>query len=166
MEKKQNKKSVKALQVSIIGLLSAVFAVSLLASFLLSRLLSWAPNAERSLSIIIWLVLLGIWAVQSLILLNSWKSMEYEADGQSIRLTMPNGMFKSSKTVYRYESILSIRMTQGLFGKKYRYGNIYFAIPKLEKEVALKGIENPSVQLELIQSKLHKKGADTQVLIS
>lgn len=156
----------RALQLSIAGLFGVVVFVGTLSSILLSIMLTWAPNVERFMIITTWLVLVGLWAIQSLILLNNWKAKSYEVDTESIRLTKPVGLFKNTKIVYRYESIILVRMTQGFWGKKFGYGNVYFAIPKLEKEESLKGIENPAQQLDTIQKRLHHKGADTQVLIS
>jgi uncharacterized membrane protein YdbT with pleckstrin-like domain len=162
----QIKKSSKAIQFSILGSLLVVVVLCLFAMLILAIFLSWAPNVEQFMTTIAWVVLLSGWLFASTMQLINWKAKSYEVDAESIRLTKSAGLFKSTKVVYRYESIISVRMDQGFWGKKFGYGNIYFSIPKLDKEEVLKGIENPSLQLEELQKRLHKRGADTQVLIS
>jgi uncharacterized membrane protein YdbT with pleckstrin-like domain len=162
----QLKKSSKAIQFSILGSLLVVVVLCLLAMTILAIFLSWAPNVERFMILVTWVVLLAGWLFSSIVQLINWQARAYEVDAESIRLTKSIGLFKSTKVVYRYESIISVRMDQGFWGKRFGYGNIYFAIPKLEKEEVLRGIENPIVQLEELQARLHKRGADTQALIS
>lgn len=166
MEHVEIKKNVRALQLSIFAKGMVVFAIALLATLLLLYLLSWTTRTENTIIWIVWLLLVGLWLVQSLLELIDWKERKYEIDAESIRITKPIGLLRTTIVVYRYESIISVKMSQGFWAKRFGYGSVYFSIPKLEKEEALRGIDHPEVQLQRIQSKLQKKGADTQVLIS
>jgi uncharacterized membrane protein YdbT with pleckstrin-like domain len=140
--------------------------VGVLCSWITAVILSWSPSTENAVKIIIWLVLLTIWGIQSILSWKSWKSSTYEIGPESIRVNKKSGIFGSTQTIYRYESIIALRMTQGYFGKKYNFGDIRISIPKLDKEVVLRDIDAPSKQLEDIQNRINKRGAGTHNLVT
>lgn len=61
------------------------------------------------------------------------------------------GTFGSTQAVYLYESIISIRMTQGFLGKKFDYGDIRITMPKIEGELAMNDIDHPAKQMREIR---------------
>ncbi len=166
MHKNELSRSSVALKYSIISTGIAALLIISGAWLMLGVLLQSNPRAKGLLLLISVLVIFFGWAAQSLSSWNNWKNLRYEVDGESIAVYKKKGMFGRTKTVYRYESIISVRMSQGYFGKKYNYGDIYLTIPKLDKEVVLKDIDNPDEPLSHVQKAVSTKSAASQALVS
>ena len=114
-------------------------------------LLKWAPNLERMIVVLSWIVVAITWCVSSWMSWRKWRAERYEVDQDSINVYQKNGKFGQSKAIYRYESIISARMVQGYWGKKYNYGDIYLTIPKLDREIVLRDVENPDQPMAKVQ---------------
>lgn len=166
MSNNQLSRSSVALKYSIISTGIAALLILSGAWLILDVILHWAPRAKGFLVSMSFLVIFFGWAVQSFLSWKNWKNLRYEVDGESIAVYKKKGMFGRTKTVYRYESIISVRMSQGYFGKKHNYGDIYLTIPKLEKEIVLKDIDNPNEPLSHVQKAVSTKSAASQTLVS
>lgn len=149
-------------------ILTAFFALifGIFGAWAFSRLFGWTPSQGRVASTIAWILLAGGWAIASVFMWLDWKSRSYHVGENGITVNDGIGRFGASKEIFRYESIISLRSTQGFWGKRFNYGDIRIAIPKLDKEVVLKGILNPSDVLSKIQSQINERGANTHALIN
>jgi len=156
----------RGLQVQVV--LSGIFAILLggLASWLIAHLLHWAPDARALLDGLVWIFILGAWAIASLKLWFDWRVKRYEVTPDALLVTAKAGGMGMSQTVYRYESIISIRMTQGFLGKQFGYGDVRVTIPKLDSEIVMNDIERPHEQLLEIQHRMNERGSSTQALIN
>lgn len=134
----------------IIGGITALF-IALLATWILDFILGWTSSGGATTKRIVWIGLLLAWSIGSVKLWFDWKKKRYEITKDSLIVHAKAGKMGSSQTIYRYESIISLRMTQGFLGKRYGYGDIHLTIPKIEGEVAMNDIENPLAQLARIQ---------------
>lgn len=156
-EKVLLKRSSKGLQAQIISSAIAAVLIALLATWLIGKLFGWTPNEGTGLKVLTWVVLVGAWAVMSLKLWFAWNIKRYEIAKDALIVHAKAGKFGTSQTVYRYESIISIRMTQGFLGKRFGYGDVRLTIPKLDGEVVMNDIENPLVQLAEVQKRIGEK---------
>lgn len=134
---------------AVVTLVICIFAV-----WLFGKLFHWTESGGWRLQALTCVVLLFIWAGASLKLWYDWKIKRYEIGRDALIVHAKAGKLGTSQTIYRYESIISIRMTQGFLGKQFGYGDIRVTIPKIEQEVVLNDIEHPIEQLEGIQRRM------------
>jgi membrane protein YdbS with pleckstrin-like domain len=160
------KRSSKGLQAQIIATGIAAVLIALLATWLISKLFGWTPNEGSFLKALTWIILIGAWAVMSLKLWFEWNIKRYEIAKDALIVHAKAGKFGTSQTVYRYESIISIRMTQGFLGKRFGYGDVRLTIPKLDGEVVMNDIENPVEQLAEVQKRMGERSGGTHSLIN
>lgn len=151
------KRSQHGMQVQM--MLSAVMAilVGLLASWFFERLLGWTTGGGAFMEKVTW-VLIGLaWGVSSLKLWFDWKAKRYEIAPDSLIVYARAGKLGSSQTIYRYESIVSARMTQGFLGKQFGYGDVRITIPSIDHEIVMNDIENPTQQLTGLQQRINER---------
>jgi len=140
----------------IVGGITAFF-IAILVTWLVGFILGWTSSGGATTKRIVWIGLALAWAVGSLKLWFDWKMKRYEITKDSLIVHAKAGKMGSSQTIYRYESIISLRMTQGFLGKRYGYGDVHLTIPKIEGEVVMNDIENPLIQLAEIQKHMANK---------
>ncbi len=128
--------------------------ICLLAVWLFGRLFHWTESGGWRLQALTCIVLFLLWVFAALRLWYSWKIKRYEIGRDALIVHAKAGKLGTAQTIYRYESIISIRMTQGFLGKQFGYGDIRVTIPKLEHEVVMNDIEHPVEQLEEIQRRM------------
>lgn len=153
-EKVLIKRSPYGLYVQIV--LIGVFAlfIGLLATWLFRMLLGWTEGGGARLIAWTWLLFLIVGAIASLKLWFDWRVKRYEVGPEMLIVHAKAGRFGSRSTVYRYESIISLSMAQGMLGKMFGYGDIHLTIPKLDTPVVMNDIEEPEKQLAEIQKRL------------
>jgi hypothetical protein len=151
------KRSSKGLKAQIIISGVATILIALAATWLIAKLFGWTPNEGTILKTLTWVFLVGAWIVTSLRLWASWRIKRYEVAKDALIVHAKAGKWGSSQTIYRYESIISLRMTQGFLGKRFGYGDVRLTIPKLDGEVVMNDIEDPLVQLEEVQKRIGEK---------
>ena len=160
------KRSPKGLRAQIITSGIVIVIGALFASWLTGKLFGWAPNEGQTIKIFIWVFLIGAWIISSLKLWADWNVKRYEIGKDSLIVHAKAGKWGSAQTIYRYESIISLRMTQGFWGKRFGYGDVHLTIPKLEKDVVMNDIEDPLVQLAEVQKRMGEKSPGSHNLIT
>lgn len=130
--------------------------VVLLGVWLLEKLLSKSTGGGAGAEMFLVGFVLVAWILASLKLWFDWRVKRYEIGPNDLVVHTKAGWFGSVQNIYRYESVISIRMTQGFLGKSFGYGDIRLSIPKLPDEVVLNDIEDPIHQLAELQ---HRMGA-------
>lgn len=165
-EKVLLKRSSKGLQAQIIMSGIATLLIALLATWLIAKLFGWTPNEGTFLKTITWVFLVGAWVITSLRLWATWRIKRYEIAKDALIVHAKAGKWGSSQTIYRYESIISLRMTQGFLGKRFGYGDVRISIPKLENEVVMNDIEQPLEQLAEVQKRIGEKTSAHSSLVT
>lgn len=165
-EKVLLKRSSKGLQAQVIISGVATLLIALLATWLIAKLFGWTPNEGGILKTLTWVILIGAWAFSSLKLWSDWRIKRYEIAKDALVVHAKAGKWGSSQTIYRYESIISIRMTQGFLGKRFGYGDVRLTIPKLDGEVIMNDIEDPLTQLEEVQKRIGEKTSAHSSLVT
>lgn len=150
-------------QIISAGIAAVIFA--LLASWLVEVIFR-SQSTQQSIQALLWLVFIAGWGIRSLLSWFSWRANHYEISPDAIIVQTKAGSWGTAKTLYRYESIISIRMVQGYWGKKLGYGDVLITIPKLDKEVVLRDIDNPHQQLADLQKRLAERSNGANALIS
>ena len=151
-------------QIITTGVLALILA--LFSDWVLSKLFGWTPNEGGLFVTIAWIVIIGGWAITALRMWFSWKAKRYEINKDAIIVYASAGKWGSSQTLYRYESIISLRMTQGFWGKRFGYGDVRITIPKIDQEVILYDIEEPAKQLAELQARLNERSVGAHALIN
>lgn len=148
------KRSARGLEAQI-GISAVVtLLICILAVWLFGRLFHWTESGGWRLQALTCIVLLFLWIFAAFRLWYTWKVKRYEIGRDALIVHAKAGKFGTSQTIYRYESIISIRMTQGFLGKQFGYGDIRVTIPKIEREVVLNDIERPMEQLEYMRRRM------------
>lgn len=164
-EKITIRRSSKGLKAQIITSGIITLLLCLLSSWLLGKLMGWSASEGSGLKLLAWVVLVGGWVVTSLKLWSAWKIKRYEVTPDAIIVHAKAGQWGSTQTHYRYESIISIKMSQGYWGKKYNFGDVRMTIPKLDNDVVMNDIENPMEQLAEIQKRMGERSSGSHNLI-
>lgn len=160
------KRSSKGLKVQIISLGVAALLLALLATWLLSVVFSITPFQGTTLKIITWVVFIGGWAITATRMWMDWNVKRYEIAQDAFIVHAKAGRWGTSQTIYRYESIISLRMTQGFLGKRYGYGDVHIKIPKLDDEVVMNDIDHPLEQLNEVQRRIGERQTNPATLIT
>ncbi len=140
-------------------LLSAVVAiiVGLIATWFFELILGWTTGGGALAEKFAWVAIALLWIFSSLKLWFDWKAKRYEISPDSLIVHAKAGRLGSAQTLYRYESIVSVRMTQGFLGKQFGYGDIRVTIANIDHEVVMNDIENPTTQLRDIQRRMAER---------
>ena len=165
-EKTLLKRSSKGLKAQVIALGIAALLLAILTTLLTSILFSWTPNQGRILITIIWIFFIGGWGFTALKLWMDWNVKRYEIAKDAFIVHAKAGRWGTSQTIYRYESIISLKMTQGFLGKRYGFGDVHIAIPKLEGEVVMNDIDHPLEQLQEVQKRIGERTTGQDTLIT
>lgn len=160
------KRSSKGLQIHIALISLAAIGFGLLASWLTSIVFRPVESNGSLTILIIWLLFVIGWGLGAAKLWLDWRKKYYEIAEDALIVHHKMGWFGSTQTVYRYESIISIRMTQGYFGKQFGYGDVHLSIPKLEHDVVMNDIEHPLEQLAEVQRRIGQRSSDTHSLVN
>lgn len=160
------KRSSKGLQVQVLTLGIMALVLSLLATWLLGVLFSVTPFQGTLLKIAVWIVLVGGWAITSIKMWTDWSVKRYEIAQDAFIVHAKAGRWGRSQTIYRYESIISLRMTQGFLGKRYGYGDVHIKIPKLDDDVVMNDIDHPLEQLAEVQRRIGERQTNPATLIT
>jgi hypothetical protein len=150
-------RSAYSVKVKIFTLGISAFLIALFSSWLLWRIFKLVGPSGYSLIFFVWVLMIGAWGLGSLKLWGDWLTEYYELTPESIILHKKEGKGGKSQEIYRYESIISVRMIQNEWGVKHNYGDVYLTIPKIDKELVLKDIENPLTQLEAVKNRIDSK---------
>lgn len=151
-------------QITTIGVLALLLFIFI--SWLISLLFGWTASQGAGLKSLTFIFFLGAWLVTSFKLWGDWKIKRYEITPDSIIVHAKAGQWGSAQTIYRYESIISVKMTQGFWGKKFNFGDVRLTIPKLDGDVVMNDIENPIEQLSELQKRMGERSAGTHNLIT
>lgn len=160
---KRSKFSVN-IQIIVSGILAILLVI--VAIYLLGVLFGWTPNEGRIVKAVVSMVIIVGWIVSSLKLWLNWNSKKYEITKDAFIVHGKSGKWGSSQAIYRYESIISIKMTQGFWGKKYNYGDVHLNIPKLDKELVMYDIERPIEQLQEVQKRINERSNNSATLVT
>ena len=160
------KRSPKGLQVQVITLGVAALLLALFGTWASAKLFGWAPNQGFGLKVFIWIVLLAGWGITSIKLWFDWNVKRYEIAKDALIIHAKAGNWGTSKSIYRYESIISLKMTQGVMGKRFGYGDVHISIPKIEHDVVMNDIDHPVDQLSELQNRIRERSIGSDTLIT
>jgi membrane protein YdbS with pleckstrin-like domain len=158
------RRSPRGLQIQVFTTAIVTLLIGFLGSWLIGIAFGWTSGGGSLASLTMWVVLVLIWAVSTFTLWFDWQIKRYEFSPDALIVHARIGQFGSTQSMYRYESILEVRMAQGFLGKQFNYGDIFLTIPKLNKEVVMNDIENPIRQVATIQKRLGEKGGSAMVV--
>ena len=159
MEVKLLHRSRAGLESKIISAGVVALILGIAATIVISVMFSWTKYQGWFLIAGSWLILFFGWGYTAIRSKIRWDRVRYEITPESIIIYEKAGKLGGSKTVYRYESIISVRMTQDYLGKRYGFGDVHIVIPKLDKELILKDIEQPDKQLNSLQANIEARGS-------
>lgn len=159
MNAKLLRRSRAGLESKIISTGIIALVLGIVATIVISLMFSWTKNQGWFFIAGTWLMLFFGWGYTAIRSKIRWDKVRYEITPESIIIYEKAGKLGGSKTIYRYESIISVRMTQDYFGKRYGFGDVHIVIPKLDKELILKDIEQPDSQLRSLQANIEARGS-------
>ena len=154
------------MQVQVITLGVAAFVLAIFGTWATAKLFGWAPNQGFGLKVLIWIMLLLGWGVTSVKLWFDWNVKRYEIAKDALIIHSKAGNWGTSKAIYRYESIISLKMTQGVMGKRFGYGDVHISIPKIEHDVVMNDIDHPVDQLSELQNRIRERSIGSDTLIT
>lgn len=160
------KRSSKGLQVQLITIGVATLFLGLLTTWLINRILGPTQFSGLYLKLGAWVVFILGWAYGSFNLWYLWKIKRYEIGPHALIVHAKAGKMGMEQAVYRYESIISLRMTQNFLGRQFGYGDIRISMPKLDYDVVLYDIDHPTEQILEIQKRIRDHSGGSQSLIS
>ncbi len=116
-------------------------------------LFSLGTEVGKFIFIMTWVISFLIWLIGSYLAFRHFKSTSYALTKDTLSVTK-GGMFKSVTDLYRYDSIISVHISQNLAGKTFGYSDLNIAIPKLGKDVVLSAVVEPLKQAEIIKQRI------------
>lgn len=137
-----------------------------LGSWFISLLLKSTFVNELVIIVLYVLAIAFFWGLASLIMVIKWRATEYVVHPDFVKVEKSKTLTQTQTTIYRYESMVSVSINQGYFAKEKSYGDIKLKIPKLENDVVLKDVNNPTEILRDIQRRVNSKPANVEALVN
>lgn len=138
-----------------LGILALVISISL--TFIILLLFRLVDNTGIAIVVFTWVILTGAWGLGSLKIWEDWSTEHYELTPDSIIIHKKENNEDISQSIYRYESVISLRLIQSKKGKKHNFGDVYLTIPKISKELVLKDIVDPLDQLAVLKKHIDSR---------
>lgn len=146
-----------AIGASIVGIMAAIVVGGFF------KLVLGDYNYSRILTFLIVIFIAGFFLM---IMYGRWKGTHYDLTPEGIVVATGFGDFANKRKIFLYESIITASFNQNYFGKKYGYGDLHVTIPKLEKTLVLKDIDDPSSKLPYLQKHIKNKSGSNNVLVT
>lgn len=160
------KRSPKGLQVQIITIGIVALLLAVLATWLIAKLFTLSSHDGFVVKVAAWGLFACAWFIGATKLWFNWHIKRYEIGKDALIIHAKAGKLGKSQSVYRYESIISVRMTQGLLGKQFGYGDVLLTIPKLDREVIMNDIDHPVEQLAEVQKRMAERPVSADALVN
>lgn len=106
------------------------------------------------------------WGLATLIMVIKWRATEYVVHPEFVQVERSKTLTQTQTTMYRYESMVSVSINQGFYAKEKSYGDIKLKIPKIDKDVVLKDVNNPEKTLHDIQIRINARPANVEALVN
>lgn len=107
-----------------------------------------AANLQGMLIAILWISMLGIWALAAFVTIKNYTSTKYILTDQTLVVRKKGWFGSGTEKLYRYDMIMSVHSTSRGHGS---YGSIEMAIRYQEPAVVLHGVVNPDEQARRIK---------------
>lgn len=157
-------RSSKGIQAQIIAAGVLVLVACVFVTLFFGLITGMDTRVERFFTLTIWLLLPIMWLIGSFAAYYKWKNTQIIFGPDNIMVRKSSG-FGSDTQLYRYDSILSVRVHRDLLGSRLGYGTITLEIPKLGNPVVLDYIDKPDNQAIQIKREVSMR-ANTQSLIT
>jgi len=135
-------------------------------SWLISLLLKSTFINELLIIVMYALVIACLWGLSTLIMVVKWRATEYVVHPEFVHVERPKTLTQTQTTMYRYESMVSVSINQGLYAKEKKYGDIKLKIPKIDNDVVLKDVNDPEKALHDIQIRINARPANVEALVN
>ena len=145
--------------------IATLFVIGL-GSWFISLLLESTFVNELLVIVMYVLFISCFWGLSTLVMVIKWRATEYMVHPEYIQVERSKTLTQTQTTMYRYESMVSVSINQGFFAKEKSYGDIKLKIPKLDNDVVLKDVNNPSGVLQDIQHRINARPANVEALVN
>lgn len=137
---------------------ASVVGLCLVISVLFMQFIALGTRVEHYILLALWVLLPLMWAGWALALRAKWDKTSYALTDDAIVLSTKQLGGGGRKQLYRYDAILSVSASSGLWGGRYNYGDIALDIPRLDRQVMLRHVANPEDVAEQIKSHVAHHG--------
>ncbi|MEK7594115.1 MAG: hypothetical protein AAB436_00560 [Patescibacteria group bacterium] len=166
METKELARSDRAFHLEARWIWASATTVALIAAILMRVFINLAFGTYILGGLMTFIIVMMIAWTAILIRSKKWHDTKYLLGQDALLITRPNGLMGITQDVYLYESILSISFRQDYFGKKYGYGDIDIAIPKLNSTLVLANVIEPSLQVPYFKAHMKHKADRPRALVT
>ncbi len=145
------KKSTSGLWVQSILLGFTAVAFGFVGIILIDYLLSTTGFRGTYLKALLLLGLAIAWVLAILALWLRRGASSYTITPDSLLIQSRQGLLGTVQSEYRFDSISSLHLYQGYFGRKFGYGDIHVGTSKDPHKIILKDIDQPERQLKVLK---------------
>lgn len=136
----------------------AVLGICLFMTIVFRDVLGLGTNIERYVLLALWVLLPAMWLIGSAMARSKWGKTTYKLTDDSLVVIQGNGFGGKSRQLYRYDSIISVDIEQDAWGTRHGYGDIYLQIPRLDKQIVLRGVMEPEKQTKALKARIAHRG--------
>lgn len=140
----------------------AILALCIVTTVLFQTALGFQTRAERLVLTALWLTLPVTWAIGSAAAWITRNKLQYYLLPKAVMISKA-GFVGRHEQMYRYDSILSVGVRKGWYGKQYGYGDIVLTIPKLAHGLVLRDVKNPQAWAQVIKERAGRTGSDSLI---
>ncbi len=161
------KRSEKAFRNETSVILIGAVLTALLAAVMVRIFMHLAFETYLLSGVLTFMVIMFIAWIAVLIRSKKWDGTHFMLGKDALLITRMRGLMgTTTQDVYLYESILSARVQKSYLGQKYGYGDIELTIPKLERQIILREVEQPDQQLLNLKAHMENKGNRSRELVT
>lgn len=136
-------------QTIILGFTAVVFGF--IGIILIDYLLSTTGFRGTYLKALLLLGLAMAWVLAVLALWLRRGVSSYTITPDSLLVQSRQGLLGTVQSEYRFDSVSSLHLHQGYFGRKFGYGDIHVGTSKDSHKIILKDIDRPEEQLKVLK---------------
>lgn len=167
METVEMQRSEKSFRMQTRLILIGAIITALLAAVMVRIFMRLAFEMYLLSGVVTFMVVMLVAWVAILIRSKKWDATHFVLGEDALLITRMRGLMgMTTQDVYLYESIISARVQQTYMGQKHGYGDIELTIPKLERQVILREVENPDQQILLLKAHMENKGNRSRELVT
>lgn len=160
-------RSEKAFRLETRMILIGAVITSLLAAIMVRIFMRLAFDVYLLSGILTFVGVMFVAWIAVLIRSKKWDGTHFMLGPDALIITRLRGLMgMKTQDVYLYESIISARVQQSYMGQKYGYGDIELTIPKLERTLILREVDDPDQQILLLKAHMENKGNRSRELVT
>ncbi len=128
------------------------------------RIVPLPSRAAMTIIALTWVGLPLLWAITSIVMRKKWHKTSYIIGDNHLTVRKDGFMSGVSQQMYRYDTMISLKVEQSFWGRRSGYGTLRITLPRIEDEVALSYVPDPANFAALVKDHITRGRSEIDVV--